>query len=122
MHVLVHAATAVPFLLLGHPWGALGCVAPDVGWLRHECRLVSGGWRPDLYLGTLQESDLALYRFTHSLFLVVAVSFVSMSFALGMLVHILLDLPSHGGVCSHKPLWPLQWVWPKKLRMKGHQW
>ena len=73
MHVVAHAASAVPFLLMGCPLGAVGCVAPDVGWLKHEWRLVCGGWRPDLYLGTLRESDLTLYRFTHSLLLVAVV-------------------------------------------------
>ena len=122
MHFIVHAATAVPFLLMGYPLGALGCIAPDVGWLNHECRLAFGGWRPDLYLGTLEESDLRFYRLTHSLLLVAVVAFVSMPFALGMLVHIALDLPTHGGSCSQRPLWPLGWVWPEALRTKRHQW
>jgi hypothetical protein len=117
MHLIVHAATAVPCLVLGFPWAAVGCVLPDIAWVPHELRLRRSG-TPDAYLQRLQQQDLLAYRCTHSLLLTGAVACLEPALAAGMLVHILLDLPSHSGTMTQVPLYPLPWRWPECMQTR----
>lgn len=113
MHIAGHALSALPFVALGQWEVAVGCILPDLAWVPREVQYRRSGVRPwATWSRTLTEGDLLWYRCTHSVLLWVAVSFVSLPLAVGALVHILLDLPTHGGLLTQRPLFPFTWRWP----------
>ena len=122
MHVLVHAASAIPFLLTGHYAAAAMCVAPDLVWLPVEAKFRASGFK-DWYVWswTLTDEELIPYRLVHSLLMILCVAalyypwFGFPWFALGWLTHVCLDIPSHAGVMQPLPLFPFNWRWPNAL-------
>jgi len=122
MHVLVHAASAIPFLLTGHYGAAAMCVAPDLVWLPVERKFRKSGFH-DWYVWswTLTENELIPYRLVHSLLVIAFVAafsycaFGTAWWCLGWLVHVCLDIPSHAGVMQPRPLFPFNWKWPHAL-------
>jgi len=119
MHFGWHMATATSFLIAGDPIAALGCVAPDIAWVPNEVRFRLSGvknWEQ------WSESNLsprwtAAYRMTHSM---LASALLLIAFwdvypirhmLAGWTLHQILDLPSHSGVMTQRPLWPFPWRW-----------
>ena len=113
MNILWHTATAVPFLLAGHPLVALGCVLPDVTWLAQELRFRLSG-EPDwhVWIETCPERHLVLYRTAHSVFTIGAVAVFFPELAAGWALHLMLDLPTHTGRMRQRPVYPFSWRWP----------
>lgn len=120
MHILAHSITATPFLLLGSYAGAAGAVAADLTWLYAEWRFRRSGvtvWRD--WAETSITPMLALpYRLAHSLLIVppLCAWFGWYEFLLGWCIHLLMDLPTHGGVMRQRPFYPFNWRWPWVLK------
>jgi len=120
MHLIAHLVTALPFVAMQQPLAALGCVLPDIAWIPHEIALRRAG-STQAYFATLNERSLIAYRLTHSLaFLMLACS-VSRWLALGVAIHLILDLPSHSGIMAQMPLYPWRCKWPRAWRFKEHR-
>ena len=111
----LHALTAVPFVVTDNLLGAVACVAPDLTWVSKEFAYRRSALRPwPVWAATLRERDIAFYRVTHSIFPWLACAWVvgDISIAVGALLHIGSDLPTHGGLLTQQPLYPLRWRWP----------
>jgi len=121
-HLVVHAATAIPFLLTGNYSGALGCLIPDLLWIPNELRFRLRRDRSSTWYSwskSLTSAELRFYRVAHSLLFLALCAGVyylvfscSSWFFLGWLIHILLDLPTHWGVMQPLPFYPFNWRWP----------
>lgn len=114
MHAITHSATSIPFLMLGMPEAAIGCILPDVAWVPHEIRyrLSKHGTFAEYENTRLNYLNVLPYRITHSFVFVAACYYMSPYLALGCLLHIALDLPTHRGFMQQMPLFPLPWRWP----------
>jgi hypothetical protein len=117
MHIVGHALSAVPFLIVGDYWAAFGAVLPDVTWIKNEWRFRRSGikrWHD--WIDHVPERWITPYRIAHSLWLPLAVaSFahpITTHLALGWLVHLFLDQPTHSGRMTQQPLYPLRWRFP----------
>jgi len=120
MHLIAHIATALPFLVIDQPLAAVGCVLPDIAWLPHEMALRRiGGFKQ--YAAGLQERDLIGYRAMHSLVFIGFAWLASPMLAIGVMIHIACDLPTHGGIMAQMPLYPIRKRWPRKWRFKEHR-
>lgn len=114
MHFAGHALSALPFAATGHWTGAVGCMLPDVAWLANEARYRLSSLRPWQRWASAQlvEQHLVAYRWTHSLLTWALVAAFDPWLALGAALHIVLDLPTHGGLLTQRPLYPINWRWP----------
>lgn len=126
MNIAWHAATAVPFALMGEWWGAVACVAPDAPWVvqewryrraQREARVAWHEWvvRPD----ALHAPSLVAYRLTHSMLVPLALLIAGAPLAVvaGYTIHLVLDLPTHAGPLRMQPLYPISaWRWPFVFR------
>lgn len=120
MHVIGHAASAVPFALFGDWWGAFGALAPDITWIRNEWRFRRSGIpRWEAWIDTVPERRIVPYRIAHSLafllpclVLTLATAPQAATFWLGYTLHLALDLPTHKGRMQQQPMYPLKWKWP----------
>lgn len=120
MHLIAHLATALPFVALGQPLAAIGCVLPDVAWVPHELALRrAGGFKQ--YAAALQERDLIAYRAMHSLAFIGLAFCVSPMLAIGLAIHVACDLPTHSGIMAQMPLYPCRKRWPRAWRLKEHR-
>lgn len=108
-----HIVSALPFAMLGQWEIALGCILPDISWLANEVKYRRGNLRPwSVWAKSLKEGDVRWYRWAHSLLLWGIVALISPEVALGASIHILLDLPTHNGLLTQKPFYPINWRWP----------
>ena len=115
MHLIGHSASALPFIVSGNYWAALGCVAPDLTWIANEIRFRRSGymnWHNWAHYN-LTEEDCLWYRMAHSFLIVVpaCLLFGWYEFLIGWLVHLALDLPTHYGQMQQRPLFPCKWKW-----------
>ena len=111
-----HIASAIPFVVVGQYSVALGCVLPDAAWLPNELKIQRDG-NAQRVINNLSARELWLYRITHSMLLwgIVWLLGVGSDIAIGALIHILFDLPTHRGRMRQQPLYPMQWRWPWAL-------
>lgn len=120
MHAAWHAASAAPFIAAGLPIIGIGCVVPDIAWLPHEIKARRSG-SVARYIEALTEGDLTAYRITHSLVFACLVAVADWQLAFGILIHLLLDLPTHGGIMAQMPLYPVRWRWASRFRLARHR-
>lgn len=123
MNVIAHSITAVPFIALGMPYAALGCVIADATWVWNEWRFRKSGiknWN-EWANQSLNANNTMAYRLAHSALIVapLCVAFGYWQFLLGWTIHLLLDLPTHGGYMTQRPLYPFKWKW--KWILKKYQ-
>jgi len=115
MHLMAHSISTVPFLMLGSPEGALGAIFPDLAWIHAEIMYRLSGEKNWKRWAEKAVTPLVVlpYRLTHSALVVVPVCvwFDAYEFLLGWTVHILMDLPTHSGVMTQQPLYPIKWKW-----------
>jgi membrane-bound metal-dependent hydrolase YbcI (DUF457 family) len=123
MHLLAHAATAVPFLLTGNYLAAVGCVIPDLTWVHMEYKFrVSGERSWYVWAKALSPRTLIPYRIAHSLLLIALAALTNLWLTgecwlfVGWTIHVLLDLPTHWGIMQPLPLYPFKWKWPYVLK------
>ena len=121
MHFAGHLLSAVPFALLGMPAAAVGAVLPDVTWIGNEIRFRRSSVRPwHRWVEGLPARRIRPYRVAHSFLLPALLMLLpydaARQLALGWVVHLLLDLPTHWGVMRQQPLYPLAWRWPWTFR------
>ena len=121
MNILVHAATAVPFLLIGDLPGAIGAVFPDLTLLASEVRFRKSGCKSwhRWAASHLTENNVVAYRLVHSLLVMAACAWVNLmltdwisTFFIGWFIHVMLDLPTHWGLLTPMPLYPFRLRWP----------
>lgn len=131
MHLMGHAASALPFLAAGWPWAAAAAIAPDLTWVVNEIRYRrwaneerrrgnSGRWEE--WIDGIEEKQLVPYRIAHSTLLLCVACAVAVAsgaqewvvgqVAVGWGVHLLLDLPTHRGRMQQCPFYPFMWRWP----------
>lgn len=96
MHIIGHSAVAaIGFCLTKEPLFILGSLLPDIALLPNELkRQPFDKWNV---------RGKKLYELTHSLFFPIAVWFLSPITAIGILIHILLDIPFHTSSFRWKP-------------------
>lgn len=124
MHLIGHALSAVPFALCG-AWGvAAGALAPDLTWVANEVRFRRSAepmW--SRWIAQVPEDAIRPYRFAHGVALPVVLLVAGVflapllrDFAIGWLIHIALDLPTHRGRMRQQPFYPFSdWRWPWTL-------
>lgn len=116
-HLIVHALSGAA--LAPWSWAAcIGAVLPDLTLAANEVRLRRSGLPPGEFFERLGERQIVAYRVAHSVLVIGALAFVNAPLAAGMLVHVLLDLPTHDGRFRQRPLWPLAWRWPIALVLR----
>jgi membrane-bound metal-dependent hydrolase YbcI (DUF457 family) len=121
MHMAIHGATAIPFLVAGLPLGAVGCVLPDVVQIPREVEIRSRRLDAATYLNGLTEREIWPYRVTHSVAFAVLLMLLDPMLAAGVAIHVLLDLPTHAGRYAQQPLWPVRWSWPNAFRLRRYR-
>ena len=112
MRIEAHILSGVPFLLAGYPLVALGCLLPDLTWVANEVTIQRSGKDPLDVIDELPEWRIVPYRIVHSFFTLLAVAYFSPALAIGMAIHVALDLPTHGGRMRQIPFYPIPWRWP----------
>jgi hypothetical protein len=121
MHIRDHGLVALPLLLVGMPWMALGAVAPDVTWIANELRFRRSRLkRFEWWIEFLPESQIVAYRIAHSFLTIGAAWAVAVTldgaaaqhFCAGWALHVACDLPTHNGRMTQQPLYPFAWRWP----------
>ena len=117
-HAVVHVATSVGLVFVS-PYAAVGALLPDVGWVRNESRVRKALPTPPLEtIAQLTDAQVRVYRVFHSLLLWAGVAVSALwvpavgYLALGVLVHVVLDLPTHDGRMQQRPIYPFKWRWP----------
>ena len=123
-HLGLHAASVVPFVVMGNWPAAVGCLLPDLAWLPNEIRIQRAKpASPFRTIEQLTDREILPYRLAHSLvsWLLVLVPCAALtplawSLLAGVLVHIALDLPFHRGRLAQMPLYPIRWSWKWTLK------
>lgn len=118
VHLLGHlaAAGALAFVDLRM---AVGALLPDVAWLRNEAKIRRSQQKPQQVIDSLTDASIRPYRMTHSLWLWSAVAVADWRIAIGAVVHLLLDWPTHDGRMRQQPLWPLPIRWPSRWVLRA---
>lgn len=137
MKVQWHVASAIPFLVAGHPFAALACVLPDLPWLfqevKYRARLNVYGWIPWhtwIRNNPPSENVLEAYRITHSS--LIALSLAASTWydrwqvgvwwlTAGWLTHHALDLLTHDGAMRAMPFYPFRWRVPRSWVLKRYR-
>lgn len=124
-HLLVHFGSAAVLFAIGEPYAAVGALVPDLSWVRNELRIRAAlPTSPHETIAALTDAQVRVYRIAHSILLwcVAALVFVlvgegwAVRFVFGVVLHIVLDLPTHDGRMRQLPLYPFRWRWPWVLR------
>jgi len=114
MHEKYHVGSAILFAAVGQYHIALGCILPDISWIKNEIdfrRSKYTNWHD--WSKTLTEKDVIPYRIAHSVLLWGIFGLLTgyWYIVLGVLVHIAMDLPTHAGIMTQVPLYPFKWKW-----------
>lgn len=112
MHIAIHTASALPFLAMGEPIMALGCMLPDAVWLQNEFEIRRSSEPPLVIIKRFGFWRTLPYRLTHSL-LLWAFALPYTNLAYGVFVHVALDIISHREVMHQMPLFPIPWRVPR---------
>lgn len=119
-HVGWHIASAVPFVVAGQYEIAVGCLLPDLSWLRNEVAIqINKPTRPLDTIEGFTDEEVLPYRIFHSVLFwgaAAAVGLFSWKIVLGVLIHLALDQPTHTGKMQQMPLFPFRWRWPWTLK------
>lgn len=111
-----HLASAIPFLVMGNYPYALGCILPDLSWVPNEISFRKSGFRNwGVWILYRTERSLVPYRLCHSFLAPLLIAYFSRGLAVGWLIHLLLDAPTHRGRMALMPIYPLsKWQIPKR--------
>jgi len=112
-NVLIHSATALPFLVIGDYANAIGCVAPDIVWIPNEISIRRSRKAVQKVIDEFPEWRILPYRITHSALLWCLMG--PSEALLGALIHIALDCFTHKRRMRQQPLFPIPWRWPCTL-------
>lgn len=116
MRIEWHILSALPFVASGNWAAAAGCLAPDLSLAATEWAIRTGKGDPrDVLTPAASPATWVAYQAAHSPVFVVASAAVSPWFAVGVLVHLLLDWRAHW--------WPWRpnWRWPfRAVRADRH--
>lgn len=98
MHLVAHLTAAAGFYAIGQPIAAIATLLPDVPiWFNTVRGFIL---REPVWKTSLRVTDSPAYQITHSLPFVICVgcSFASWWAVIGVLVHLLMDIPHYGGL------------------------